>query len=171
VRDSSGDKSHLTRYLFTGISFRFVISLMIYHWDASSEKSWQTLIIIRWTSCATCNDESRLIVSPGIHSPASVVPGFSRRGDAGRPGADPDVPAARADAAEAQGCRFRRYFVSYTAAYSACTISWRISSNKRVLFPPHRAAYAFAGARSCASRENCYPCTTYAVVPHNASAV
>lgn len=52
---------------------------------------------------------------PGIHSPAGVVPGLPRRGDAGRPGADPDVPAARADAAEAQGCRLRRHFVSHRA--------------------------------------------------------
>lgn len=54
------------------------------------------------------------IVPPGIHPFTSVVPGLSRRGDAGRPGADPDVPTARADAAEAQGCRFRWHFVSHT---------------------------------------------------------
>lgn len=56
---------------------------------------------------------------PGIYSPASVVPRLPRRGDAGRPGADPDVPTARADAAETQGCRLRRHFVSHThSAYT-----------------------------------------------------
>jgi len=37
----------------------------------------------------------------GIHSSASLVPGLPWSGDAGRPGADLDVPAARADAAQA----------------------------------------------------------------------
>lgn len=48
----------------------------------------------------------------GFHPSARLVPRLPRRGDAGRPGADPDVSAARADVAEAQGCRFRRYIVS-----------------------------------------------------------
>jgi len=63
-------------------------------------------------SRATLNRAIKLTIIAGFHSPARMVPCLSRRGDAGRPGADPDVPAARADPTEAQGCRFRRYIVS-----------------------------------------------------------
>lgn len=85
----------------------------------------------------------------GIHSSTSLVPRLPRRGDAGRPGADPDVPTARADVTEAQGCWVRRHFVSHTAPIR--TISLRISRyNKRALFPPH---YTHRIRRSAFPRE------------------
>lgn len=86
---------------------------------------------------------------PGFHPPAGVVPRLPRRGDAGRPGADTDVPTARADAAEAQGCRFRRHFVS---RMHVCVrdISSKISrANGRALFPP-RSRFASTRVRGAA---------------------
>lgn len=90
---------------------------------------------------------------PGIHPPAGVVPGLSRRGDAGRPGADTDVPTARADAAEAQGRRFRRHFVSHDS-FRGCVraVSPRNLSRAdgRALFPPRRARVSHPPARGAA---------------------
>lgn len=82
---------------------------------------------------------SQLIVSPGIYPSASMVSGLSRRGDAGRSGTDPDVSTTRADPAKAQGCRFRRHFVSHTHFTRTYAISpQNLASNGWALFPPRR---------------------------------
>lgn len=77
------------------------------------------------------------------------------------------MPAARADAAEAQGRRFRRHFVSSTAP-TTCTISFTDPAviNEHYFRHARRRSVIreLANARSCA-RRFCYPRHIYGIPP------